>query len=210
MVKGMDINRLPEEKIKQLLNEGLETRPFFEITQNLQNVPDNGRCAAVLVPLVRMDGQWHLLMIRRSDHVADHKGQVAFPGGACETADENLEATALRETFEEISIAPENIRILGRLRDLVTVSGFCVAPIVGVVSWPSELVLSSDEVSRAFTIPLQWLADPGNREIRILNRLGRNVEVIYYQSYDGEILWGATARMVKNLLDVLEKKEGQA
>jgi len=139
--------------------------------------------------------------------VADHKGQVAFPGGACETEDESLEATALRETEEEIGIQPDEVRILGRLRELITVSGYCVAPIVGVIKWPIQLSLSPAEVTRVFTMPLQWLTYPENREIRMLNRSGRDVEVIYFKPYDGEVLWGATARMVNNLMEVLGIKK---
>ncbi len=207
MVTGTKINELLEERIEELLKDNLETRPFFELNQAMQKASNSARCAAVLVPLVRIEGDWHLLLIKRSEKVADHKGQVAFPGGACETDDESLEATALRETAEEIGIAPQDVKILGRLRELVTVSGYCVAPIVGVIKWPHELSLSPDEVSRAFTIPLDWLTDPKNRETRFQNRLGIEVEVIYYSPYDGEVLWGATARMVKNLLEVISKKK---
>jgi 8-oxo-dGTP pyrophosphatase MutT (NUDIX family) len=206
LVTGANINELTEEKIIELLKGSLETRPFFELSQSMQKTPSHARCAAVLVPLVRIEDDWHLLLIKRSETVADHKGQVAFPGGACETEDDSLEATALRETAEEIGIAPQDVRILGCLRELVTVSGYCVAPIVGVIKWPYELSLSHDEVSRAFTIPLHWLADLRNREMRMQNRLGREVEVIYYKPFNSEVLWGATARMVKNLLDVLGYK----
>ena len=207
MVIGTNINKLTEERIKELLKDSLETRLSFELNQAIQKTSNTGRCAAVLVPLVRIDDDWHLLLIKRSETVVDHKGQVAFPGGACETDDDSLEATALRETAEEIGIAPQDVRILGRLRELVTVSGYCVAPIVGVIKWPYQLSLSPDEVSRAFAIPMLWLTDPKNRETRIQNRLGREVEVIYYRPYDGEVLWGATARMVKNLLEILGKKK---
>jgi 8-oxo-dGTP pyrophosphatase MutT (NUDIX family) len=209
LITGTNINELTEERIIDLLKESLEIRPFFEIVQSMQKTSSNARCAAVLMPLVRIEDDWHLLLIKRSEGVADHKGQVAFPGGACETEDDSLEATALRETAEEIGIAPQAVRILGRLRELVTVSSYCVAPIVGVIKWPYELSLSPDEVSRTFTIPLVWLADLKNREKRIQNRSGREVEVIYYKPYDEEVLWGATARMVYNLLEVLGKKVGQ-
>jgi 8-oxo-dGTP pyrophosphatase MutT (NUDIX family) len=207
LVIGTNLNELTEERIIGLLHESLETRPYFELDQAIQKTSNRGRCAAVLVPLIRIDHGWHLLLIKRSETVVDHKGQVAFPGGACETEDISLEATAIRETAEEIGIQAQDIRILGRLRDLVTVSGFCVAPIVGVIKWPYQLSLSLDEVSRAFTIPLLWLTDSENRDIHMLNRLGTEVEVIYYRPYEGEVLWGATARMVNNLLEALGKKE---
>jgi 8-oxo-dGTP pyrophosphatase MutT (NUDIX family) len=203
LITGSKINELTEDRIRDLLMQHPNIDPFFEVKSGRQDLSILGRCAAVLVPLARIDGDWHVLLIKRSESVADHKGQVAFPGGACESEDANLEATALRETEEEVGIQSGDIRILGSLRELITVSGFCVAPIVGVIKWPCQVTLSLDEVSRVFTMPLQWLSDPDNRETHTLNRSGRDVEVIYYKPYDGEVLWGATARMINSLLEVL-------
>jgi len=203
VISRAEINELTEEKIGNLLRRQPDNAPFYELNPVRKKETQPGRCAAVLVPLARIEGDWHLLLIKRTETVADHKGQVAFPGGACETEDISLEATALRETEEEVGIPARDIRVLGCLRELITVSGFCVAPIVGVIQWPYPLVLSPDEVSRAFTMPLGWLSDPENRETRTINRQGRDLEVIYYKPYDGEVLWGATARMVHNFLEIL-------
>jgi 8-oxo-dGTP pyrophosphatase MutT (NUDIX family) len=162
--------------------------------------------AAVLLPFLRKEGQWHLLFIRRTFHEEDrHKGQVAFPGGRCNSQDQSAEAAALREAFEETGILPEDVKILGRLRDMLTITGYQVTPIVGAIPWPYHLIPQPEEVSRIFTVPLHWLADPNNRVIR--NReiqiQGKSVPVIYFKQYEGEILWGASARITMLLLEAL-------
>jgi 8-oxo-dGTP pyrophosphatase MutT (NUDIX family) len=163
------------------------------------------RRAAVLVPLVCEGGALHLLFTRRTDLVHDHKGQVAFPGGSVEPQDASLEDTALRETFEEIGIPPSEIRVLGKLPLFPTITGFIISPVVGMVPWPYDLRLSPEEVSRVFTIPLAWLADPANRVEKPMTLPdGRNERVVFFNNFDGENLWGATARITLNFLRTLE------
>jgi 8-oxo-dGTP pyrophosphatase MutT (NUDIX family) len=162
------------------------------------------RPAAVLLPLLRQDGQWHLLFTRRTESVQSHKGQVSFPGGGAEPQDASPVETALRESFEEIGLAGEDVQVLGRLPDMVTNSSFLISPVVGVIRWPVLLRLSPDEVGRIFTIPLRWLAEKSNREERPrINRLGLPENVVYFQTYDGELLWGITARITVNFLKIL-------
>jgi 8-oxo-dGTP pyrophosphatase MutT (NUDIX family) len=161
------------------------------------------RCAAVLVPLIRHDDEWHLLFTRRTDRVESHKGQVSFPGGACEEGEITPEETALRETHEEIGMAPQDVRVLGRLGNMITITHFRVTPVVGIVKWPYVFRLESAEVARVFTIPLGWLADSKNRwEFPFP---GRNRSLIAYHPFDGELLWGATARMTVDFLNLLGK-----
>jgi 8-oxo-dGTP pyrophosphatase MutT (NUDIX family) len=163
------------------------------------------REAAVLVPLVCEDCELHLLFTRRTDLVHDHKGQVAFPGGSVEPQDSTLEDTALRETYEEIGIPPSEIRILGQLALFPTITGFLISPVVGMIPWPYDLRLSPQEVSRVFTIPLAWLANPSNRvEKEMVLPDGRNERVVFFNTYDGEKLWGATARITLNFLKLLD------
>ncbi len=162
--------------------------------------------AAVLLPFFLRDGAWHLLFIRRTYNQHDrHRGQVAFPGGRLTPEDPNPEQGALREAWEETGLAPEDVTILGRLRDILTITQYCVTPVVGVIPWPYRFVPQPEEVSRIFSIPLDWLADPTNRESRVrdLQVSGQQVPVIYYQNYDGETLWGASARITLMLLEAL-------
>jgi 8-oxo-dGTP pyrophosphatase MutT (NUDIX family) len=90
-------------------------------------------CAAVLIPLLFEDGEWRVLVTQRTQTVEYHKGQISFPGGACEPGDVSLVATALRETFEEIGIPPEVVKVLGILDDFPTITSFIVTPVVGII-----------------------------------------------------------------------------
>lgn len=160
------------------------------------------RCAAVLVPLVWQDAQWHLLFTRRTDKLESHAGQVAFPGGACDDDEVTPEQTALREAQEEIGIRPEDVKILGRLANMITISYFRVTPVVGVIPWPYVFRVENAEVARVFTIPLGWLSQPNHRwQFRSVD--GKR-NVIVYHPFDGELLWGATARMTVDFLKAID------
>jgi 8-oxo-dGTP pyrophosphatase MutT (NUDIX family) len=159
------------------------------------------KCAAVLVPLMHFDNEWHILFTRRTDRVESHKGQVSFPGGACDEGETTPEQTALRETDEEIGVKSSDVRVLGRLSRMVTISHFRVTPIVGVIPFPYAFKIENAEVARVFTIPLLWLANRSNYWEFSLGNSDRSV--IAYHPYDGELLWGATARMTVNFLKTL-------
>ncbi len=164
------------------------------------------REAAVLVPFLRIDDAWHILFIRRTSYEGDrHSGQVAFAGGKRDDEDETLLATALREAEEEIGIAAGDVDVLGHINHHHTISEFQVRPYVGVVSWPYRLKLDEIEVARVFTMPLNWLAQASNyrTEERHHPDSQRPWPVVYYDLYDGEMLWGATARMTLSLIEVL-------
>lgn len=159
------------------------------------------KCAAVLIPLVWHDDEWHLLYTRRTDTVESHKGQVSFPGGACDEGETTPEQTALREAEEEIGLDPKDIRVLGRISNMITITYFRVTPVVGVIKWPAVFRVGEHEVARIFTIPLDWLANPANRWE--FTRPNTTRSLIAYHPYDGELLWGATARMTVDFLTVL-------
>ncbi len=169
-------------------------------------------CAAVLVPLIWWNEAWHLVFTRRTEVVEHHKGQVSFPGGGCDVGESTPEQTALREAGEEIGLKAVDVRILGKLNEVFTITHYRVTPVVGVMPWPYEIHPEPAEVERVFTIPLAWLTDPGNWEERSVTPDGapRSFKVIYYHSYDGEILWGATAKMTHNFLSVLGLLNKQA
>jgi 8-oxo-dGTP pyrophosphatase MutT (NUDIX family) len=159
------------------------------------------RCAAVLIPLLWHENEWHVLFTRRTDKVESHNGQVSFPGGACDEGETTPEQTALREAEEEVGINPTDVKVLGRLANMITISHFRVTPVVGIIKWPNIFRVGEHEVARVFTIPLGWLANSSNRwqfEVE-----GRKRSLIAYHPYDGELLWGATARMTVDFLKVL-------
>jgi len=163
--------------------------------------------AAVLLPLLQKSDEWHLLFIRRTKHSYDqHSGQVAFPGGRSEDNDEDPLSTALREAEEEIKLNPSDVNVLGCLSDIHTVTNYLVRPIVGEIPWPYVFEPDPYEVSRIFTIPLQWLADPNNYEVRPWipsQEETKPYPIIFFKEYEGEILWGASARMVVDLVERL-------
>jgi len=192
-----------EEFISQKLQEALQiagptSDGFSEVTLTDETYV---KCAAVLVPLVWHDDEWHLLYTRRTDKVESHKGQVSFPGGACDDGETTPEQTALREAEEEIGLNPKEVKVLGRLANLITITYFRVTPVVGVIKWPTVFRVGEDEVARVFTIPLGWLANPSNRWQFDRSDLKRSL--IAYHPYDGELLWGATARMTVDFLNIL-------
>jgi len=162
--------------------------------------------AAVLIPFVMVDQEWHLLFIQRAIHEKDrHSGQVAFAGGKKEESDTDLRITALREAHEEIGISPDDVTIIGELNYHYSISDFQITPVVANVPWPYELTLQSSEVAAAFTIPLKWLANPNNYAVRQREFDGKNHPVIYFNEYDGFLLWGATARITISLISLLQK-----
>jgi len=169
---------------------------------------DDVREAAVLVPFLRIEDAWHVLFIRRTNFEGDrHSGQVAFAGGKRDDGDESLLATALREAEEEVGIDPADIEMLGHINHHHTISEFQVRPYVAVMPWPYTLKPDDVEVARVFTMPLSWLAEESNyrTEHRQHPQSKRPWPVVYYDLYDGEMLWGATARMTLSLIDVLRQ-----
>lgn len=195
------MSALTEDFIRERLRK-VNLDPLSDGYAEVDLAPDSKvRCAAVLVPLAPVDGEWHLLYTRRTDRVESHKGQVSFPGGACDEGETTPEQTALREAHEEVGILPQDVRVLGRLTNMITITHFRVTPVVGVVPWPYVFRVGSEEVARVFTIPLAWLAEPRNRwEFPFPER---KRALIAYHPYDGELLWGATARMTVDFLNIL-------
>ncbi|HEY9151243.1 MAG TPA: CoA pyrophosphatase [Anaerolineales bacterium] len=191
-----------EEFIRTKLREAMEAAPSSDGYAEIDLTAETRlKCAAVLIPLLQQDDEWHLLFTRRTDKVESHKGQVSFPGGGCDEGEATPEETALREANEEVGIDPQKVRVLGRIANMITITSFRVTPVVGMIEWPTVLRLGKDEVERVFTIPLSWLADRSNRWE--FSMPGRNRSLIVYHPYDGELLWGATARMTVDFLKVL-------
>lgn len=183
---------------------GLQNIPKAEFSLGDEDALRNYKPAAVLLPLLRTNDEWHLLYTHRSDGLMNHSGQVSFPGGSWESGDADLTATALREAWEEVGIRPQDVRVLGQMQPMGIITHFLVTPVVGVIPWPYLLHLFDGEVTRAFTAPLKWLADPSNYYYSAHMVEGQSYQVGYYQPYEGETIWGATAKITQDFLHLLE------
>lgn len=159
--------------------------------------------AAVLIPIVEREPDLTVLFTRRTDHLPDHAGQISFPGGRIEPDDADAFAASLRETEEEIGLAERHVRILGRLGEWVTGTGFSIVPVVGLVTPPFELTLAPDEVAHAFEVPLGYILDPANHERHARTRDGR-ARHFHAIQYGEHFIWGATAGILMSLCRRLE------
>ncbi|PKN87136.1 MAG: CoA pyrophosphatase [Chloroflexi bacterium HGW-Chloroflexi-8] len=163
--------------------------------------------AAVLVLLVCIEGEWNLLFTKRSETLKNHKGQVSFPGGAVENQDKDIISTAIREAEEEIGISESNLHIIGKMPEFLTISDFAVTPVVAVLDWPIPLVISTNEVSKVFSIPIKWLQQPNIYDERIYTLPnGFHGEVIFFKPYDDEILWGISAKITVEFISEIINK----
>jgi 8-oxo-dGTP pyrophosphatase MutT (NUDIX family) len=198
-----DWNKLSIDEIRTRLQAQGEAT--FDVPPEL--LSGDSREAAVLVPFVRVEDAWHIVYIRRTQYEGDrHSGQVAFAGGKRDPQDIDLAATALREAEEEIGVAGNDVNLLGSISHHHTISEFQVTPFIAEMPWPYPLKLDEVEVARAFTLPLAWLAERSNyrTEERVHPESNRPWPVVYYDYFDGELLWGATARMTLSLIEVLK------
>jgi 8-oxo-dGTP pyrophosphatase MutT (NUDIX family) len=158
--------------------------------------------AAVLVPLFKKAEDCHLLFTKRSEEVKYHKGEISFPGGVVHEDDSELISTALREAFEEIGLKESDVQIIGILDDIVTITEFIVTPIVGLFPYPYPFKVSEAEIAELIEVPVSFLFDKNCFSEREIFRSGRE-EVIYNYQYGNHNIWGATARILKQFLDLI-------
>jgi len=158
--------------------------------------------AAVLVPLFKKEEDCHLLFTKRSDQVKYHKGEISFPGGVVDEEDLELINTALREADEEIGLKKSDVQILGILDDIVTITEFIVTPIVGLFPYPYPFKVSEVEIAELIEVPLSSLLDDGCLSEKEIIRGGQK-EIVYAYQYEKNIIWGATARILKQFLDLI-------
>ena len=169
---------------------------------------DGATPAGVLVPLQYHDGGWHVIVNVRSNEVSQHKGEIAFPGGKLEPGDADMTACALRETWEEMGIRPEDVDVLGPLDARVTRTNFLVWPTVGVVPYPYAFRPDAREVAKIVELPLDRLLDgTAVRHEARLNSDGTMIQRVSY-GHDGHLVFGATAWILTDLLDVINKDLG--
>ncbi len=206
------LSKLSYQELKMKLVDVLISPPSIPPLNNrLFQFKDPTVQAAVLVPFLNIKGDWHLLFIRRAIDRHLHSGQVAFPGGQIEPHDPSPEFTALREAQEEIGLQPKDVNVVGKLTSLLTVTNYLITPIVGLIPHPYQFQPNPREVTRIFTIPLGWLADKNNYKIeaRSVPPPVGIVQMIYYEPYEQEVLWGASAQIVYDLIKLLEQKTPQ-
>jgi 8-oxo-dGTP pyrophosphatase MutT (NUDIX family) len=161
------------------------------LTYSKRRVEDKGYdLSAILIPLYERGGEWFVLLTRRTGNVKYHQGQLSFPGGAFNPQDGNLKSTALRESFEEIGLRSEDVDILGELDDVATLtSRYIITPFIGLIPYPYNFRMNSEEVEKIIEVPLRVLGEGEDQ-----------------CEYQGEVIWGATFAIAKNLFQVLSKE----
>jgi 8-oxo-dGTP pyrophosphatase MutT (NUDIX family) len=190
-----------------------ERRAFKERVQAILAGRERGRisdprlrCAAVLLPLLWKRGEWHVAVTQRTHNVEHHRGQISFPGGACEPGDDGLLDTALRETFEEIGMPPEAVEVLGALDDFPTITYFVVTPFVGVIPHPFAYRVNEAEVEAVVEVPLSFLLAPDHVRVEEREHEGQIYEVLFWDYQEAArtyTIWGATARTLRSFLDLI-------
>lgn len=179
------------------LSERLRSYPRHTIT-----VADL-RPAAVLIPLLIRNGEDHLLLTRRTEHLPHHAGEISFPGGARHAGDADLAATARRETEEELGIPAGVIELHGRLDDFWSIHGYHVVPFVGTIPPHTPLRIADGEISEVIEAPLDHFRQPGVHHVEDWTHRGRVHPVDFYR-YGEHVVWGLTAAILRQLLDLTD------
>ena len=189
--------------LNQKIRELLSTRQKVRIQESSR------KPSAVLIPIYFLNGQYFIIFTRRTELVHHHKGEISFPGGGYHPDDGNLLITALRESYEEIGLLPEDVEILGELDDFLTRgSNYIITPFVGVISPDYRFRLSDYEIAELIEIPVEKLLAEGcRREDPVELVVGRWV-VPYVYAYQGKLITGATARILKQFLEIYSQAAG--
>ena len=191
--------------LRTLLDAGLARRPRVALDRS------DLISAAVLVPITDKDGRPHVVFTKKSNHVPHHKGQFSFPGGVVETRDASRVEAALREAWEEIQLPAEAVEVLGLLDDTETrATAFIITPVVGIVTERVEFVPDGREIERVIEVPLRTLRDPAIFRTELWERDGEEHQVHFYDVSVEDVIWGATARILKQFLDIVDGREDAA
>ncbi|MDY6835740.1 MAG: CoA pyrophosphatase [Chloroflexota bacterium] len=173
--------------------------------QKTHIAPDGLTSSAVLIPIYEVADEGYVIFTKRTQLVDSHKGQICFPGGRCHDGEAAC-ATALRESWEEIGLHPEDARIVGELDDSITLfTNYLVTPFVAEIPFPYEFEVNTAEVEEVITVPVSVLLDDSNYTETIQIYRDEAYLACTYQ-YQGYIIWGATARILKQMLDFLAKE----
>ncbi|MEJ5361308.1 MAG: CoA pyrophosphatase [Spirochaetota bacterium] len=173
------------DRIKQVLHQ----RPPREIER--KSLKD----AAVLIPILFKDNQPHVLVTKRTNNVGTHKGEVSLPGGGIDEDDATPLDTALRETFEEVGIKPDDVTVLGEFDHFISIYGFHVYTFVGVIPYPYPLTINTDEIESYTEVPLSMFVEEKFDDVKYYTYEGAPY-AIYYYHYNGYTIWGLTARIL--------------
>jgi 8-oxo-dGTP pyrophosphatase MutT (NUDIX family) len=185
---------LPRDPLRIVMPEQLERWPpdlRVKLTTDLKP-------AGVLIPIIEHEDMLSVLLTRRSAALRYHASQVSFPGGRMEPGDPDIQATALRETWEEVGIQPSDVEVAGYLEPTPTITGYAVTAIVGIVRPGIELCIDPAEVEHAFEVPLAYLLDAANQRASERNFNGMRVPIVEFH-FASERIWGATANILLNL-----------
>ncbi|MEM9331171.1 MAG: CoA pyrophosphatase [Pseudomonadota bacterium] len=156
--------------------------------------------AAVLIGFIERNGEAHVILTKRTEKLANHSGQIAFPGGKIDASDPSPEAAALREAWEEIGLDINEVEILGKLPDYHSGSGFKINPVLGLVSSDADFEINADEVEYMFDVPLRFLMNPKNHVKA--SKFFRGAHRHYYEMpFENHYIWGVTAGMIRVLYD---------
>jgi len=158
--------------------------------------------AAVLIGLLPAADGPRILLTRRTDHLKDHAGQIAFPGGRIEPDDPDPVAAALREAEEELGLDRRRVEVLGEIARYRTRTGFLIHPVVGWIEPPAAFRPDPFEVAELFELPLSFALDPANHRRDAVEREGRRRE-FWVLPYEDRYIWGATAGILVNLAHLL-------
>jgi 8-oxo-dGTP pyrophosphatase MutT (NUDIX family) len=191
-------DRLTPEALRTRFTRSLEWTP--EIVRERSFAQREPALAAVLIGIVMRD-EPTVLLTQRTAHLSTHSGQIAFPGGKVDDTDRDVVDTALRESQEEVGLAPDQVQVLGTITDYVTGTAFIVTPVVGLVNPGHSLTPNPDEVASVFEVPLAFLMNPAFHRRHALEAEGRRREWFSMPYQDGaeqRFIWGATAGMIRN------------
>lgn len=161
--------------------------------------------AAVLVPIIIEPEELLVLFTQRNSQLKNHPGQISFPGGKMEASDPDLQATALRECFEEVGLAVHQTEVIGQLPGIESSTGYLVTPFIGLITPPLELKIDPLEVAEIFTAPLSYLLDPDNHNQELFLHAGKQIPITVI-NYQEHMIWGLTAKIIVGLAAVLSKK----
>jgi 8-oxo-dGTP pyrophosphatase MutT (NUDIX family) len=198
------LKNINKEKL-QGINSHLKLVPMInEIPIRQLNVPPNSRESAVLIPLIEdKDGTISVILTIRSENLSNHQGQISFPGGKVEK-NESIIETALRETFEEIGVDPSNIEIIGQISDLyVPPSNSVIHPVIGLLNSNVDFQLNPSEVQEIIKVKLDYLLERTNIIIEDWDFNGEIVKVPLWRIHKVKPLWGATAMILSELIDII-------